>query len=97
MNKYQLQSSLKTTTKAYLYAFFLAAHYAYLGKWGKQFLFWLTLGGLGVWGFIDLFTMSSKVERHNMVIYNKLDELDKRERENERKDMSEMLKASKAV
>jgi len=36
MNKYQLQSETKSSGTAFLFWFFLGAHYAYLGKWGVQ-------------------------------------------------------------
>jgi hypothetical protein len=56
---------MKSKGLAYLFWFLLGAHYAYLGKWGTQFLFWITLGGLGVWAIIDLFTLGGKVENYN--------------------------------
>ena len=45
--------------------FLFGAHYLYLGQYGKQILFWITLGGFGVWGLVDLFSISSKVDRIN--------------------------------
>jgi len=56
---------MKSKGLAYLLWFFFGLHYAYLGKWGIQFLFWITVGGLGVWWFIDLFTLGGKVESYN--------------------------------
>tara|TARA_B110000305_G_C19152783_1_gene498868 strand:- start:3 stop:233 length:231 start_codon:yes stop_codon:yes gene_type:complete len=56
---------MKSKGIAYLFWFLLGAHYAYLGKWGTQFLYWITLGGLGVWALIDLFTLGVKVEAYN--------------------------------
>jgi TM2 domain-containing membrane protein YozV len=52
---------------AYLLWFFLAAHYAYVGQWGKQILLWLLLPtGIGaIWWCIDAFRMSSIVEEVN--------------------------------
>lgn len=73
MNKYYLQSKIKKTSTAYLFMFFLGAHYAYLGKWGLQILYWFTLGGLGVWSLIDLFTMNSKIEEYNAPIFEQLE------------------------
>lgn len=78
MNKYELQSKIKSTGTAYMFWFFIGAHYAYMGKWGLQLLYWLTLGGLGIWMLIDLFTMSSKIDRHNRPIFQNLDALDRR-------------------
>lgn len=73
MNKYYLQTQLKQTSTAYLFWFFLGAHYAYLNRWGLQILYWLTLGGLGIWALVDLFTMSDKVARHNAPIFRELE------------------------
>ena len=83
MNKHYLQSKVKSTGTAYLLWFFLGAHYAYLGKWGIQILYWITLGGLGIWALVDLFTMSGKVSRHNATIFQQIDEIEKKEKEAE--------------
>ena len=80
MNKHYLLSTTKSTGTAYLCWFFFGCHYAYLGKWGLQILYWCTLGGMGFWAFVDLFTMSSKVNNHNMLIMQQVDEIEKRER-----------------
>ncbi|MDC1221438.1 TM2 domain-containing protein [Salibacteraceae bacterium] len=81
MNKHQLQSQVRTIGIAYLLWFLLGAHYAYLGRWGTQILYWITFGGLGVWALYDLFTMSGKVDRYNAPIFQQMDELDKKEKE----------------
>lgn len=81
MNKHELQGELKSTTTAYVLFVFLLAHYAYLGKWGKQILFWITLGGLGIWALVDLFTIPEKVRSYNRPIYQKMDHLEKEEKE----------------
>lgn len=81
MNKPYLQSKVKSTGTAYLFWFFLGAHYAYLGRWGLQILYWITLAGLGIWGIVDLFTMSQKVERHNFDIFRQIEDIEKREKE----------------
>lgn len=81
MNKHYLMSQMKSTGTAYLCWFFLGCHYAYLGKWGLQILYWITLGGLGIWIIIDLFTIPSKVNHHNMIIANEINEIEKREKE----------------
>ena len=56
---------MKSTTVTYLLWFFFGLHYIYLGKIGTQFLYWITLGGLGVWAFVDLFRIPGMVERKN--------------------------------
>ena len=97
MNKYHLQSQVKSTGTAYLLFFFLfGTHYAYLGKWGWQILFWLTLGGVGLWAFIDLLTMSGKVTRHNAKIFMQIDILEKKEREAEHARQMAMIAVAKS-
>ena len=81
MNKHYLMSKMKSTGTAYLCWFFLGCHYAYLGKWGLQILYWITLGGLGIWALIDLFLIPSKVNPHNLIIANQIDQIEKREQE----------------
>mgnify|MGYP001564846229 CR=1 FL=1 len=94
MNKHYLQSKVKSTGTAYLLWFFLGAYYAYLGKWGIQILYWITLGGLGIWALIDLFTMSGKVNRHNATIFQQIDEIEKKEKEAEYKRNMAMMAAA---
>ena len=79
MNKYKLQSKVKSKGTAYLYWFCLGGHYAYLNKWLIQLLYWCTLGGFGLWALIDLFTMGSKVNKYNSKIYQQMEDIDKRE------------------
>lgn len=55
----------KTTDTASLCWFFLGWHYAYLGKWGVQILFWITCGGFFLWWIVDLFRLGSLVRDHN--------------------------------
>ena len=83
MNKQILQSQLKDSGKAYLFYFFFGAHYAYLGNWGKQVLFWITFGGFFIWAFIDLFTLSGIVEKHNIPILHQISDLEKREKDDD--------------
>ncbi|MFA0964062.1 TM2 domain-containing protein [Roseivirga sp. BDSF3-8] len=81
MNKHYLMSRMKSTGTAYLCWFFLGVHYAYLGKWGLQFLYWFTLGGFGIWILIDLFHIPTKVSNHNMQISMQIDRIEKNELE----------------
>ena len=80
MDKNYLQSKLKSTGKAYLYFFFFGAHYLYFGKLIFQLLFWMTLGGFGMWLLFDLFTLSTKVKIYNDGIYKKIEELEQEDR-----------------
>ena len=96
MNKHLLQSQIKSSGTAYLlFLFVFGTHYAYLGKWGIQLLFWFTFGGLGIWALIDLFTISGKIERHNAEIYRKIDKIEKREREDDQARQLAMISAVK--
>ena len=91
MNKLQLQSEIKSSGTAWIMYLFLGCHYAYLGKWGIQLAYWFTLGGLGLWMFIDMFRLSGLVKKHNNLIYQQLEDI---EEEKHRKTL-EMLAASK--
>ena len=64
----RFNSQSKETTIAYITWFALGAHYAYLGDWGKQVLYWITGGGLGIWALIDLFNMEDLVREKNREI-----------------------------
>ena len=55
----------KSIAIGYILLIFLGAHYAYVGKWGMQILFWLTGGGCGIWGIIELFRMSTIISTYN--------------------------------
>ncbi|MEM9423879.1 MAG: hypothetical protein AAF975_03705 [Spirochaetota bacterium] len=39
--------------------------YAYIGKWGKQILYWLTAAGAGIWGIVLLFTLPKVIGEYN--------------------------------
>lgn len=95
MNKHYLQSKVKSTGTAYLFWFLLGAHYAYLGKWGIQILYWITLGGLGIWALIDLFTMSGKVNKYNADIFQQIEAIEKKEKDDDHtRNMAMMAAAS---
>ena len=79
--KYYLQSKFKSTGTAYLFYFLLGMHYAYLGKWGLQILFWVTLGGFFIWALIDLFTIPGKVNKYNLEISRQLEEIERKEKD----------------
>jgi TM2 domain-containing membrane protein YozV len=50
---------------AYLLWILLGWHYLYCRRVGMQFAFWFTLGGFGIWWFIDLFRMPGIVRGAN--------------------------------
>ena len=56
----------KSISTAFLLFFLLAGtHYAYIGKWGTQVLFWLSAGGCGIWAIIDIFRISKIIQEYN--------------------------------
>ncbi|MCK0132318.1 TM2 domain-containing protein [Flavobacteriaceae bacterium F08102] len=96
MNKYYLLSKMKSTGTAYLCWFFLGCHYAYLGKWGLQLLYWVTLGGLGFWCLFDLFHIPTKVNNHNLNISSQIESLKTKETEAAFARNMAMINASKS-
>ena len=95
MNKHYLQSQIKSSGTAYLLWFFFGLHYAYLGKWGLQILYWITLGGIGIWAVIDLFTLSGRIANHNALTFQQIDEIEKRDRDAEQMRNLAMISALK--
>lgn len=55
----------KSSFLAYVLWFFLGLHYAYLGKWGLQILYWFTGAGFFIWAIIDLFRIPRLVRDYN--------------------------------
>lgn len=78
MNKYYLLSKMKSKSTAYLCWLFLGCHYLYLGKWDWQILYWITLGGFGLWILIDLFHIPTKVNNYNRHLSFQIESLDRR-------------------
>ncbi len=46
----------------------VGGHYAYLGRVGRQVLFWLTGGGLLVWWLVDGLRLRRLVREHNCAV-----------------------------
>ena len=59
------QRKTKSIILAYLFLFLFGVHYAYVGKWGLQVLFWFTFAGFGFWLLVDLFRMPSIIKNYN--------------------------------
>ena len=96
MNKQLLQTKMKSSGTAYLCYFLLfSSHYAYLGKWGLQLLYWFTLGGCFVWMFCDLFRIPGMVNRHNAMIAKQIDDIERQERQDQQAQNLAMIAASK--
>ncbi|MCG8318663.1 MAG: TM2 domain-containing protein [Cytophagales bacterium] len=79
MNEHAYQSKMKSPGVAYALWFFLMAHFAYLGKWGLQILFWLTLGGLGIWWVVEAFMIPGRIEKYNLLISQKIESIEEKE------------------
>lgn len=47
---------------------FLGLHFAYLGKWKLQVIYWLTLYGVLVWWVIEATKLKERVEEHNAAV-----------------------------
>ncbi len=95
MNKHELNAQVKSSGTAYLFWFLLGAHYAYLGKWGLQILFWITVGGLMLWWLIDLFRIPGMTNRYNAKIFEKIEAIEKQEKEEDMARQIAMIKAAK--
>ena len=80
-DKNYLKSQIKSTGTGYLLLFFLGFHYIYMGRLLLQILYWVTLGGFGIWFVIDLVTLSNRISTHNALLYKLIDDIEKSERE----------------
>lgn len=67
----QAQNETLNRGTAWLLFLFLGWSYGSMGKIGTQILYYLTLGGLGVWMLIRLFTLNSSINDYNNKIYMK--------------------------
>jgi len=63
---YEQRKANKTTV--WLLFLFLGWSYGSFGRIGIQILYYLTLGGLGIWTFIQLFTLNGMINKHNKKI-----------------------------
>ncbi len=79
MDIQDLQSKIKPTTTIYMSWFLFGSHYASLGKWGTQIIFWMTLGGLGVWAATDLIYMNEIITKHRESVFRQIEELERLE------------------
>jgi len=52
--------------------FFPCTHYAFMGRWQLQVLFWVTLGGGLVWWLTDFFRLKQLVRNKNHSIQNQV-------------------------
>ncbi len=64
----EMPKKAKSKTLAYIFWFFLGVlggHRFYAGDVGRGILMAVTLGGLGIWAFIDVFFIGSRIEEKN--------------------------------
>ncbi len=61
----EFENRSKRTGVAYALFLLCGCHYAYMGRWGLQVIWWSTLGGLGVWAVVDLFRIPRLINRYN--------------------------------
>jgi hypothetical protein len=62
------QSRQANSTKIWLLFLFLGWSYGSLDKIGIQILFYITVGGLGLWTLIRLFTLNGAIKDYNRKI-----------------------------
>jgi hypothetical protein len=60
----QYRQKAKSVGKAYLFWMF-GCHYLYFGNWSKQWLYWFTAAGVGIWMIIDAFRMPSMCHEYS--------------------------------
>jgi TM2 domain-containing membrane protein YozV len=71
VNQEAFVSEFKKKKKSNVFAFLLAnggCHYFYLGKYLMGFLYWGTVGGFGIWWFVDLFRVKGMVAEFNKTV-----------------------------
>jgi hypothetical protein len=71
-NSILMYESRKASSNIWVLFLFLGWSHGSLGKMGLQFLFYITLGGFGVWTIIRLFTLNSAIKKYNRKIANQV-------------------------
>lgn len=62
------ESRKADTSKVWLLFLFLGWSYGSFDKIGLQILYYITLGGFGIWALIRLFTLSGAIKTYNRKI-----------------------------
>ncbi|WP_020530046.1 DUF4178 domain-containing protein [Flexithrix dorotheae] len=62
---FEFSTKKKSLILAYIFHIMIGAAYGYRGKWFTQIIFWLTIGGLGLWTLIDFFRLPGLVRKQN--------------------------------
>lgn len=68
----QYDKQKKAQSVAQLLAFFFGFHFIYLEKPGMAIIFWLTLGGFGIWWLSGVFGSKQMVADYNEMLAIKL-------------------------
>ena len=58
-------NQMANPTTIWLLFIFLGWSYGSLGSVGLQILYYITLGGFGIWALIRLFTLSGSIKEYN--------------------------------
>lgn len=62
------ESRKANTVTIWILYLFLGWSYGSLDKIGLQILFYITLGGIGIWAFVRLFTLNGAIKSYNRQI-----------------------------
>jgi len=71
-SNFELKTKLKKGSTALICAIF-GVHYLYLSRPGTFIMYLITGAGFGIWWFIDLFRVSSLVDKYNEPIFQKME------------------------
>jgi TM2 domain-containing membrane protein YozV len=67
--KYDVKKEFRKNSKsifvAYVCWIMVGMHYAYVGKWSTNIVYWVTGGGFFIWMFIDIFRIPGIVGEYN--------------------------------
>lgn len=78
LDKNYLKSQIKSIGTSY-FLLLLGLLYIYMGRLLLQILYWLTLGGFGIWFIVDLVTLSNRISNHNAILYKLIDDIENSE------------------
>lgn len=67
----KIQNELLNATNVWFLFIFLGLSYGLIGKPLKQILYYITLGGLGIWFIYLLFNLNRIIREYNKTIYEK--------------------------
>ena len=68
-----VQNEMVNAGTLWILFLFFGWSYGSLGKMGLQILYYITLGGFGIWTLIRLFTLSGAIKEYNNSLLLKYD------------------------